>query len=57
MHARRASLQERDERRVPGEHADLPGRAGNDQHLGVALERRTLRRDDRDREQRVVGHG
>ncbi len=56
VHARRARLQQRDERRVPCEHADLAGRAGDDQHLGVAVERGALRRHDRDREERMVGH-
>src|SRR5437588_4014652 len=46
--ARRAGLQRCDERRVPGEDADLPGRAGHDDHLRLALEGRALRRDERD---------
>ncbi len=41
---------------MPREHADLARLAGHDQHLGVALERRAFRRDDRDREHRMVGH-
>ena len=41
---------------MPREHTDLARLAGDDQHLGVALERRAFRRDDRDREERMVGH-
>src|SRR5207237_1535164 len=48
VHARRARLQHRDERRMPCEDADLAGRPGDDQHLSLALERRALRRDERD---------
>src|SRR5207248_11085528 len=46
--ARGAGLQRRDERRVPREDADLSGRARHDDHLRVALERRPLRRHQRD---------
>jgi hypothetical protein len=54
---RRARLQRRDEGRVAREHADLPGRAGDDQHLRLAPERLALGRDERDVELRVdVGH-
>jgi len=51
--ARRAGVQHRDERCVAREDADLPRRARNDDHLGVALERRSLGRDERHRELRV----
>ena len=45
-----ARLQQRDERRVAREHADLPGGAGDDQHLGLALVGGAVRRDQRDLE-------
>ena len=42
---------------MPREHADLAGRAGDDQHLRLAPERVALGRDERDVELRVrVGH-
>ena len=47
--ARRAGLERRDERRVAREHADLAGRARHDHHLRLALERRTVGRDERRR--------
>ena len=53
--ARRACLQRRDERRVPREHADLAGSAGDDQHVRLALEDRAVGRDDLDVERRMVG--
>ena len=36
--------------------AELSGRAGHDQHLGLALEGETLRRDQLDGIGRMVGH-
>ena len=55
--ARRAGLQRRDERRVTGEHADLAGLAGHDQHLGLAFVDGAVGRDDRDVELGMrVGH-
>ena len=56
VHARRARLQECDERRVPRKDTDLTGRAGNDQQLGLTVERSAFRCHDRDREERMVGH-
>ena len=57
VHPGRAGLQHRDERRVPCEHADLAGRAGDDQHLGVALEGGAVRRHEGDAElPALVGH-
>ena len=50
MHARRAGLQHRDERRVTREHADLTGGARHDDHLREAFVRRALRRHERDLE-------
>jgi hypothetical protein len=38
---------------MSGEDADLAGRTGDDEHLGVALERRALRRDEGDVEART----
>ena len=52
VHARRARVQHRDQRRVTGEHADLPVRSGNDQHLDLALEDGPVGRDERDVERR-----
>src|SRR6266568_3808496 len=54
--ARRPRLQRRDQRRVAGEHADLAGRTGDDQHRRLTLEGRAVRRDERNGE-RLVGHG
>ena len=56
MDARRARLERRDQRRVARQHADLTGRAGHDEHLRLALERRALRRDERDLEPRTGRH-
>src|SRR5207253_10439468 len=56
VHARRARLQQRDERRVPREDADLAGLAGNDDHLRLALVRRALRRHERHVELAPLGH-
>src|SRR5262249_33901926 len=42
VHARRARLQCRDQRRVAREDADVTGCAGDDDHLRLALERRPL---------------
>src|SRR6266511_885312 len=53
--ARRTGLQRRDQRRMPREDADLPGRARDDQHHRLAFERRPVRGDERDRE-RLVRH-
>src|SRR6266516_4937090 len=55
--AGRARLQRRDERRVPGEHADLAGGAGDDQQHRLALEGSAFGRHEGDVERRVrVGH-
>ena len=51
--ARRAGLERRDERRVPREHADLAGRARDDQHLRLAAKRVAVGGDDRDVELRM----
>ena len=48
MDPRRAGLQRRDQRRVAREHADLADLAGHDHHLGLALVRRAVRRDERE---------
>ena len=41
---------------VPGEHADLAGGAGHDDHLRLTLEGGTVRRHQRDGEAPAVGH-
>ena len=46
VHARRSGLERRDERRVPGEDADLASRARHDDHLRVALEHGAVGRDE-----------
>src|SRR5215210_4411201 len=48
--ASRSGPQHRDEWRVPCEHADLTGVAGDDQHLDLALERGPIGRDEGERE-------
>ena len=46
MDPRRAGLERRDERRVPGENADLPCLPGDDEHHRIALVGRPVRRDE-----------
>src|SRR5215831_7643222 len=56
--ARRPRLEHRHQRSVASEHADLPGGAGYDDHLGLALERWALGCDKRDVEGlAAVRHG
>ena len=57
VHAGRARLQHRDERRVAREDADLAGGAGHDDHLREAFVRGAFRRHERDLElPALVGH-
>jgi hypothetical protein len=53
MNPGRAGLEGRHQRRVAREHADLPGRAGHDEHSRLTLEHRALRRHERDVERRM----
>src|SRR6266498_1242909 len=45
----RTGLQHRHQGRMPGEHADLAGVAGHDQHLDLTLERRSVGRHEGER--------
>src|SRR3989440_8246953 len=56
IHAGRAGLQRRDQRRVARQHSDLTGGARNDQELRLALERWSVRRHQRDVELLPVRH-
>jgi len=44
----RAGPERRNQRRMPGQHADLPDLAGDDDQLCLALVRRSIRGDERD---------